>query len=214
MEFFEQYKHDMISYVKNMLNQYDTSGHPRKLKIGYSRFEHTMRVYKWMERLYTAYPNNKNIDLEALSIATIFHDVGYCDINKKENHAKTGAIYCREYLMDKKYPLEKIDFVCDMISRHSDKEALHEDIPEELVLLMEADLLDDIGAQGLVMDVWLEAVCEDNVTFQSILEHMERYTLKIMQDNPMRTDEGIRIWNEKKMLTEAFVQAYREDLRM
>lgn len=75
---------------------------------------------------------------------------------------------------------------------------MYDDIPGELILLMEADLLDDIGAQGLVLDAWLEVACEKNVTFESILAHMERYTLRMMQDNPMRTEEGIRIWNKKK----------------
>ena len=78
---------------------------------------------------------------------------------------------------------------------------------------VELQKLDDIGAQGLVMDVWLEAVCVEDASFESILAHMERYTLKIMQNNPMRTEEGRRIWEEKKSLTEAFVEAYREDLR-
>lgn len=216
MDFFDKYKDDMISYVKHMLNQYDTSTgrDPRILKIGYSRFEHTMRVFKWMQKLYAAYPDSHHIDLEVLSIATIFHDIGYYDTGNIGNHAAASAVYCREYLQNREYPSDKTEFICDIISRHSDKKALHEDIPEELILLMEADLLDDTGAQGLVMDVWLEAVCEEKATYQSILEHMEKYTVKIMRNNPMRTAEGIKIWNEKKMLTEAFVQSYKEDIRI
>ena len=70
MEFFEKYKDEMISFVKEMLISYDTAGNQRKTKIRYSRFEHTMRVYKWMERLYAAYPNREKLDLEVLSIAT------------------------------------------------------------------------------------------------------------------------------------------------
>lgn len=211
MEFFNQYKDDMLLYVKKRLELYDTAENPM-LKISFSRFEHTMRVYKWMERLYKAYPDKRHLDLEVLSIATIFHDVGYCDIDNINNHANTGAIYCREYLLDRKYPLEGIDFICDTISRHSNKETLHDDIPGELILLMEADLLDNTGAQGLVLDIWSECVREKNVSFKSILEHMEKYTLKMMQDNPMRTEEGIRIWNIKKKLSEEFVQSYREDI--
>ena len=213
MKFFERYKEDMISYVKGRLEEYDMAENPI-LKIRHSRFEHTMRVYKWMEKLYAAYPDSGHLDLEALSIATIFHDVGYCGVENIKNHAEAGALYCREYLKDKKYPSEKIDFICGMISRHSNKRLLYEDIPGELILLLEADLLDDIGAQGLVLDIWLEAVREENASFQSILEHMEKYTLGMMQNNPMRTEEGIKIWNEKKALSEAFVQAYREDIRM
>ena len=211
MEFFNQYRDDMLLYVRKKLEPYDTVVNPF-LKTTFSRFEHTMRVYKWMERLYKAYPDNSCLDLEALSIATIFHDVGYCEIDNINNHAKTGAIYCREYLLSRQYPLEKIDFICDIISRHSDKETLHDTIPGELVLLMEADLLDNTGAQGLVLDIWSECARDKNVSFQTILAHMEKYTVKMMQDNPMKTEEGIRIWNMKKKLSEEFVQSYREDI--
>ncbi len=31
--------------------------------------------------------------------------------------------------------------------------------------------------QGLATDVWMEVACEENVTFQWISAHMERYTL-------------------------------------
>lgn len=210
MVFFNQYKEDMISYVKNKLEQYDLADHPTQM-IRFNRFEHIMRVYKWMERLYLAYPDKMDLDREALYIATIFHDVGYCVIDM-QNHAEAGAVYCREYLTAKKYPLEKTAFICDIISRHSDKETLHDDIPGELILLMEADILDDIGAQGLVHDVWSETVRNENVSFLSILKHMEKYTLTIMQNNPMRTEEGIKIWNEKKKLTEAFVRSYKDDI--
>lgn len=213
MEFFEQYKEDMISYVKKRLEEYDATENPI-LKIRHSRFEHTMRVYQWVKRLYAAYPDNEHLDLEALSIATIFHDIGYCDAENITNHAEASAVYCRKYLEEKEYPSEKINFICEMICRHSRKELLHENIPGELILLLEADLLDDTGAQGLVLDIWLEAVREKNVSFQSILKHMERYTLAMMQNNPMRTEEGIRLWNEKKMLSEAFVRAYKEDIQI
>ena len=211
MDFLEQHQDHMISYVKSRLAAYDATENPI-LKIRHSRFEHTMRVFQWMKKLYAAYPDQEHLDLEVLSIATLFHDVGYCDAENIKNHAETSATCCREYLESKKYPLEKTDFVCDLIRRHSNKELLHEDIPGELILLLEADLLDDSGAQGLVLDVWLEVARKKDVSFQSILEHMEKYTLAMMQHNPMRTAEGLKIWNEKKMLSEAFVQAYKEDI--
>lgn len=213
MEFFNRYKNDMLTYVKTELDAYETSGNPRKLKIAYSRFEHTLRVYKWMEKLYAEYPDKEKLDFESLAIATIFHDIGYCDVEHHKQHATIGAGYCREYLEKKGYPADRTDFVCDLIARHSGKGYIHEDIPAELVLLMEADLLDDIGAQGLVMDVWLEAACEENVTFESILAHMERFTIRQMQAEPMHTEAGKRFWAEKQKLAEDFVNAYREDLR-
>ena len=210
MDFFDRYKDDMIAYVNDLLAQYNVTGNPRARKIGYSRSEHIMRVYRWAGKLYDAYPDKSEVDLEVLSIAAVFHDVGYC--RESDDHAQVSSDICREYLLDKGYPLSKTELVCGVIAKHSDKKLIHDDIPMELVLLLEADMLDDMGAMGLVIDVWMEAVCGEAVTFQSILRHMEKYTLAEMQrENPMRTAEGRRIWEEKRALTESFVSAYRED---
>ena len=42
---------------------------------------------------------------------------------------------------------------------------------------------------------------------------MEKYTVHLMQVNPMRTEKAKEIWEEKRKLTEAFVNAYRKDLK-
>ena len=81
----------------------------------------------------------------------------------------------------------------------------------ELVLLMEADLFDDTGAHGIIMDAWIQAIKED-VSFESILEHIKKYTWYFMQENPMRTEKAKRIWEEKKELTNKFVESLSIDL--
>lgn len=122
------------------------------------------------------------------------------------------AVLCGENLNSIGYPKEKAEFICDLIARHSDKEELHrEDTPLELVLLMEADLFDDTGAHGIVMDAWIQATKED-VSFESILEHIKKFSLRQMQNNPMRTEKARRIWEKKKELTNRFVESLTVDL--
>jgi len=199
---------EFFEYVKSALASYDYHGGVAKNQIKYSRFEHTERVYRWA--MILAEDFSDSIDMEALQIATIFHDIGYSV--HKEDHAKTGAVLCREYLESVGYPAEKAEFICDLIARHSDKELLHrEETPMELVLLMEADLFDDTGAHGIVMDAWIQATRED-VTFESILEHIKKFSLKQMQVNPMRTEKARCIWEEKKELTNRFVESLSVDL--
>ena len=210
MGFYEENRDDIISHVSAALEKYEINS-PRKQKIRYNRFDHTMRVFKWMLQLYKACPEKENIDFDSLAVATLFHDIGYCE--DCEDHAKPGAVLCRKYLEGKRHSPEKTDFICDLVSHHSDKETLFQQIPMELVLLMEADLLDDTGAQSLVMDTWFEVIGEEQATFESILEHMEAFSVRQMQDNPMRTEKGKQLWEEKRRLTEAFVEAYREDLK-
>lgn len=201
---------EMFDYVEKQLAGYDVHGGKKRNKIRYSRMDHTRRVYRWMMELYEASENKDQIDIEALRIATIFHDSGYGSIEQGE-HAKVGAGICREYLTDIGYPGEKIDFICELIASHSDKKKLVEDISPELMLLMEADLLDDTGAHGVVMDVWIEATGED-VTFESIRDHIARFSLKQTQKNPMRTKAGRRIWEEKCALVKEFYESYSRDL--
>ncbi len=202
---------ELFDHVKAALSTYDRHGGMAKNRIKYSRFEHTERVYRWAMILAEDFADK--IDMEALQIATIFHDIGYSS-NREDmhSHAEEGAVLCHDYLDSIGYPAKKTDFICDLIARHSDKDMLHaEDTPLELVLLMEADLFDDTGAHGIIMDAWIQATKED-VSFESILEHIKKFSLKQMQVNPMRTEKARRIWEEKKELTNRFVESLTVDL--
>ena len=200
----------LFAYVKLALDAYDFHDGVSKTTIKYSRFDHTKRVYQWAMLL--AEPFAGEIDLEALKIATIFHDIGY-STNKEDmsNHAADGAVLCREYLEGIGYPTERTEFICYLIARHSDKGILHTDIPMELVLLQEADLFDDTGAHGIVMDAWIAGKKED-ASFERILAHIKRFSQRQMQENPMRTERARRIWEEKKALTNQFVESLEIDL--
>lgn len=202
---------ELFSKVKSALAVYDQHGGISLTGIKFSRFEHTERVYRWAMMLAEEFKDT--IDMEALQIATIFHDIGY-SLNKEDmhNHAEDGAVLCRDYLTKMGYPSDKTNFICDLIARHSDKKELcSEDAPLELVLLMEADLLDDTGAHGIVMDTWIKATKEE-VSFAAILEHIKRFSWRQMQKNPMRTEKARRIWEEKKELTNRFVESLTVDL--
>lgn len=201
----------LFDYVKETLAAYDHHGGVAKNKIKYSRYEHTERVYRWAMILAEDFAYE--IDMEALQIAAIFHDIGY-SLNKEDmhHHAEDGAVLTGAYLDSIGYPAEKAEFICELVAKHSDKSVLFdEETPLELVLLMEADLFDDTGAHGIVMDAWIQATRED-VSFESILEHIKKFSWKQMQENPMRTEKARRIWEEKKELTNKFVESLTVDL--
>lgn len=200
---------EMFRFVEQCLDGYAViSG--KKDRILYSRFDHTRRVYRWMKELYEANEHRDQIDLESLKIATIFHDCGYGK-EQTGNHAGVGAKICQSYLRDRNYREEQISFICELISSHSDKRRMWEDIPMELILLMEADLLDDTGAHGVVMDVWMESK-EEEASFESIRDHIARFSLKQIDNNPMRTPAAREIWEKKSALVRAFYESYCRDL--
>lgn len=200
---------EMLQYVKNALAYYDAHGKKGNMGLRYNRSEHTMRVYRWAMRLAAEYPGK--IDLDSLKIAAIFHDIGYSIEEDRAGHAAHGAKLCREYLTGRHYPAAQIDFICELILRHSDKKCINEDIPPELILLMEADLLDDTGAQGIVLDIWVEARKEDT-NYASMLSHIREYTLRAMQKDCVRTPAAKRIWAKKQALVESFVESLSFDL--
>lgn len=201
----------MFRYVEDILYSYDRKkGDKSKNKIAYDRFEHTVRVYKWMIRIVNRLRDD-NLDLESLKIATIFHDSGYASA-KDEGHAIAGAGICRDYLERRDYAPEKIDFICYLIEEHSNKKLFHEkSTPLELIVLMEADMLDDTGAMGIILDSWI-ASKDENATFESVCRHFEKYTYRHMKQMEFVTAPGRQFWHEKRTMVYEFLRQYRRDL--
>ena len=201
----------MFQYVEEMLYSYDRQkGDKSKNKISYDRYAHTVRVYQWMLRI-SSQLRDDNVDLESLKIATIFHDVGY-SVNSDKEHAGESARICRDYLERRPYEPEQIDFICYLIEEHPNKRLLHEKTtPLELVILMEADMLDDTGAMGIILDSWI-ASKDDNASFGSVFRHFEKYTYRHMKQMEFVTAPGRRFWHEKRKLVYEFLRQYRRDL--
>lgn len=209
---FKEIEADIHDHVRRVLESANSSGHPRKVRIGYSRYQHTMRVYKWMVMLYEAHPQRGSVDFDALAIATMFHDIGYCDEAHQREHARISAALCREYLQKLAYPAERIRFICELIAAHSDKTKLTAaDSPLELILLLEADMLDDTGAQAIVLDVWTNALHEAH-SFEAFLPEITRVSGKILNHCPMRTEKGQAIWRRKQQLVRDFLNHYSMDI--
>lgn len=201
----------MFQYVEEMLYSYDRNkGDKSKNKIAYDRYAHTVRVYHWMLRIVNRLRDD-NLDEEALKIATIFHDVGYA-VQGDEHHAKESAAICRDYLERRPYEPSQIDFICYLIEEHPNKRLLHEKSTAlELVVLMEADMLDDTGAMGIILDSWI-ASKEDNPSFASVCRHIEKYTYRHMKQMEFVTAPGKQFWHEKRKLVYEFLHQYKRDL--
>ncbi|MCH5265298.1 MAG: HD domain-containing protein [Lachnospiraceae bacterium] len=202
----------MFQYVEEILYSYDRKkGDKSKNKIAYDRYQHTLRVYHWMLRI-TNELKDDTLDLESLKIATIFHDAGYGSPDRDKPHGQVSSAICRDYLERRQYPPEKIDFICYLIEEHSNKKLFYESrTPIELVVLMEADMLDDTGAMGIILDSWI-ASKDENATFESVCRHFEKYTYRHMKQMEFVTAPGRRFWHEKRKLVYEFLRQYRRDL--
>ena len=210
-EYFE-----MLDFVRERLQEgteYSGSG---KTDISYSRYDHTKRVLAWVLRLYSESARKSEIRFDELVVATIFHDVGRsCATQVKLPHAQAGVPITRKYLEEKGYAPETIDYICNLVAQHSDKHRMREEgMDPALLMLMEADILDDMGAQGIVMDCMITESRNPNAKFEDCLDHMTRFTLRQQGNNPMVSPEAIAVWEEKTRLTRAFVEALRKDLML
>jgi uncharacterized protein len=178
---------EMLGFVKNILIKND--GEATKInEIPFrKRSEHIKRVYNWAVRLVG---KNSKIDREAVLVASIFHDSGYAISIESTEHAKNSAIICRQYLKEHGYKIGRIDFITYLVENHSNKFILeNENTPIELVILMEADLLDETGALSIIWDCMMEGNSKDQ-SFEKTHDHIKRYSGKILDRNPMRTDLG------------------------
>lgn len=161
-----------------------------------SRADHMYRSYCWAKRILPCRPD---ADAELTLVATLFHDIGVIRATPerlKEGHDLLGA-----------------DTAAALIAGHQQRDLLQTgQITIEHIILMEADMLDERGALGIVWD----AMAEGSKTDQSYLWTLERFKTRKLyrrpERNPMYTELARAFWSEKQKLHMNFVLALERDL--
>ena len=121
-----------------------------------------MRWYPWHSAEYrynhirnvvdlaTHIARKEGADPDVTRVAALFHDVAKLDADQ-DLHAEEGARIAREYLESHgDFPESFIDEVCQAVRDHSYQGDIR-DLPRETQCLIEADLLDKVGANGTVL---------------------------------------------------------------
>lgn len=199
----------MYQFVKNYLE----SNNSELSQIGCfpfrKRSEHIRRVFLWAKRLTEGEPF---INRDAVLTSAIFHDIGYALPLKDSKHADNSAVICENYLKENNFDGEFIKLVVYLVKNHSNKELMKiADTPLELILLMEADLLDETGALSIVWDCMMEG-SEKTQTFEKAYNHIMNYSCKILSVNPMVTEKGKFFWESKQNLIKTFIEHLSFDL--
>ena len=197
---------EMLEFVLRTLKQ-GNAVKPNNPYHGFrSRYLHSYRVYKWMGRII----DDLEVDEEACYTAAIFHDVGY-SIEKK-NHALYSEMIFRRYAETHGLNKELTDKVSKMIALHSHKELLNKkDTMPELILLMEADLLDEEGALGIAWDLLAKGAkgCND---YNESIEAMRIHSGHILSQSYMVTPRAKEYWEHKKEFVRGFINELEDDL--
>ena len=175
----ETYK-KYLTYVKEYLTEHKGMESPNPLHPFRSRFQHSIRVLHWCERLVEGLDN---VDTQALYTAA-----------KQQQMEET---FSRK--------------VQRLIACHSDKDRMRdEDADLEMILLMEADLLDEEGAMGIVWDCMTMGNAHAKSYAKAYYHIMESSNKE--EPNPMVTKRAIQFWEEKKGIAARFAKLLEDDL--
>ena len=171
------------------------------------RSGHIWRVFTWVQRL-TA-DCTEDIDRDALLIAALFHDIGYSESVK--DHTNQGALLFHEYANKHHFDQKQSGLIEYLIRNHSDKELLFSTDTLELVYLLEADMLDETGALGIVWDTMMTGFRQDE-DYMEAYRLLKSHTCNKLNDNPMRTPKAREIWENKQELVKEFMKHLEYDL--
>jgi uncharacterized protein len=170
------------------------------------RFNHTLNVASLGSEL--AAETGANVDV--VRVAALFHDVAKLEA-EQETHAAEGARVAREYLEPRdEFPQSFVDRVADSVANHTRDDDVA-DLDPETAALIEADMLDKVGANGALllllrmgyesrthMDAasMVERVHERG---ESVAERIESEAARQELDRRMRRSRWLREWLEEEV---------------
>ena len=162
------------------------------------RLEHTMRVVNLGEQIALA----EGLDVEALVIACLLHDVSYCEeFNKKEdwlNHGRRAAAIARPFLESLELEPEKIQEICYGIAIHVDDKADFEGERTPLAISIgDADNLDRFDVYRIYETLEAKAfskmsLCDKKEMVKNSLTKLEKYRLM-----ELGTKFATELWRER-----------------
>ena len=198
---------DMLDFVETKLIEGNGIKSSRPYQTFRNRFEHTKRVLGWAKRIADDLPN---VDEEVLFTSVIFHDVGYyCG---KDEHAINSARIFLEYANKNGFEQEFIDKVHYCLINHSHKRFLTDETSSpELILLLEADILDEEGAMAISWDLMTVGEMLPN-DFKEGYDMLMKYSIRILSQDMMVTPKAKLYWENKKDLVRKFLSSLKEDL--
>lgn len=159
---------EVIDFVKE---QTAVNGRPPNYPFR-SRFEHTMRVYRWAIKLQSKLGG----DLDIIVLAALLHDVGWDD---ERPHGEVGAEIAVNYLDSLGVDPQKIAKIGEIIMIHEEKDT-DADLSLECRIVMDADLLDEVGAISVLWDSMATAI-EDEASYKRAYYRIKNFIRSINQ---------------------------------
>jgi len=145
---FEEMKGFVFEYLAASVEKEDEGGRMRWYPWHSAEYRHN-HILNVVD-LATEIAQKEGADIDVTRVAALFHDVAKLETDQ-ELHAEAGARVAREYLESHgEYPESFTQQVCRSIEHHSYQGDLT-DLALETQCLIEADLLDKVGANGTAL---------------------------------------------------------------
>ena len=156
--------------------------HPRPTRPFRDRFQHTLRVLRWAQRLQQQLGEG---DLDVITLAVLFHDVGWDDATP---HQEVSAAIARGWLAEQGARPQLREAVVTAVQNHNQRHLPEASVEERIV--MDADLLDETGALGFVFDAMSVASSADP-GYQQLLARSRHHYERVATDlQRVRTEAG------------------------
>ena len=191
---------EVIEFVKNK-----TTGNTRPEHYPFrSRFEHTMRVYRWAIRLQAKLGGN----LDVIVLAALLHDVGW---EEDRPHEEVSAELAVEYLDSIGIDPDTITRVGEIIMLHEDKDT-EKDLSLECKIVMDADLLDEVGALEVLWDAMVIAQDDDASYKKAYYRIKEFYRKNKPKIRRCKTDPARAEYSKRMQLVESYLYQLEREL--
>lgn len=172
-----------------------------------NRFSHTRRVYAWAMRINAVEHGNEDV----VALAAMLHDIGTYREGERP-HAHVGAEMAREFLVAQGAPRELTDRVCEVIYRHSDKQGDHPEFTAEDKIMIDADLLDEVGALAVLWDAMATAM-EPEPSYDRAYVRISHYSHRLEAHYHLtRTAEGRCLFAERLAFSRSFIDNCRYEM--
>ena len=145
---FEEMKRFVFDYLYASVESEEEGGRMRwyPWHSAEYRYNHILNVAE----LATEIAEKEGANVDVTRVAALFHDIAKLEA-EQDVHAEAGARVARKYLRSRtEYPESFISQVSDSVATHSYEGDL-DNVPMETQCLMEADLIDKVGANGTTL---------------------------------------------------------------
>jgi len=199
---------NMLKYVKNYLKNSNINATQLDKEYPFrNRYEHTLRVCKWAERINEIEEGNEKV----IKTAAIFHDVGK-GINDGINHAKEGAKICRNYLLENDFDNKFVKKVAKAIRFHSSKNLSEKELSLEERIIIDADILDEVGAIAVLWDS-MDVGSQDKQSYEIVYNRIiNSYKAREITTKYLKTKEGKRLYKERLIFLKTYIKNLKYEL--